>query len=247
MPESVISFRSVSKGFPRHGGSLLLRDRIANLFRPRESTQPFFALRDVSFDVPAGQAVAVVGHNGAGKSTLLSLITRLSYPTTGDVTVNGRVAALLELGSGFHPDLTGSENVMVNAALIGLPRTRAKELYNEIVEFSGIGEFIHEPLRTYSSGMVMRLAFSVAINLDPDILIIDEVLSVGDQDFSAKCIERIHGMRDAGKTLVCVSHSPELLRQLCDRAIWLDRGHVAGDGPIGEVLDQYEHRRLVGA
>jgi ABC-type polysaccharide/polyol phosphate transport system ATPase subunit len=247
MPEPVISFHSVSKAFPHHGGSRLLRDRVANLFRPRQAAQPFFALRDVSFDISPGQTVGIIGHNGAGKSTLLSLMTQLSYPSSGTVQVNGRVAALLELGSGFHPDLTGSENVMVNAALIGLARARANQLYNEIVDFSGIGDFINEPLRTYSSGMVMRLAFSVAINLDPEILIIDEVLSVGDQDFSAKCIDRIHGMRDARKTLVCVSHSTELLRELCDRAIWLDHGRVAGDGAIGEVLTKYEHRRLVGA
>lgn len=242
MSQPAISFRSVSKTFPRHRGTLLLRERIAHLFRWRPASQPFYALRDVSFDIQAGQSVAVIGHNGAGKSTLLSLITHLSYPTTGTATVNGRVGALLELGSGFHPDLTGAENVMVNAALLGLSRSRAKQLFGSIVDFAGIGDFIDEPLRTYSSGMVMRLAFSVAIVLEPDILLIDEVLSVGDQEFSAKCIDKIHAMKAAGKTLVCVSHSTELLRSLCDRAIWLDHGRLAGDGPIEAVLTEYHNR-----
>ena len=235
---ATVTFSSVSKYFFRHTGPKLLRDRLINLVRPLPRER-FYALRDVSFAVERGESIGIVGHNGAGKSTLLNITTRLSSPSEGSVSVNGRVAALLELGSGFHQDLTGAENVRVNAALLGLSRRQAHERFDDIVEFSGIGEFIDEPLRTYSSGMMMRLAFSVAINVDPDILIIDEVLGVGDQNFFAKCFERILQFRHAGKTLICVSHSMESLKQLCDHGLWLDHGHVVKTGPIRQVLEAY--------
>src|SRR3954469_7398572 len=189
-----VSFQNVSKAFPRHAGQMLLRDRVARLFRPK-AKEPFYALRDVSFQVEHGESLAVIGHNGAGKSTLLNIATGLCSPTSGDVKVNGRVAALLELGSGFHPDLTGAENVQINAALMGLNRREARSQSEEIVDFSGIREFINEPLRTYSSGMTMRLAFSVAVNVNPDVLIIDEVLGVGDQEFFQKCLDRVMQFR----------------------------------------------------
>src|SRR5262249_42903643 len=156
--------------------------------------------------------MAVVGPNGAGKSTLLGLVAGLSSPDSGTVSVNGRVAALLELGSGFHPDLTGSENVHLNASLLGLSRKRTSQLFDEIADFSGIGEFIDEPLRTYSTGMTMRLAFSVAIHMDPEILLIDEVLAVGDAAFQVKCFEKIRQFRQAGKTLLCVSHASGMVQ-----------------------------------
>src|SRR3954454_16409941 len=155
----VISFQNVSKAFPRHAGQMLLRDRVARLFRPK-AKEPFYALRDVSFQVEHGESLAVIGHNGAGKSTMLNIATGLCLPTQGKVDVNGRVAALLELGSGFHPDLTGAENVWFNAALLGLTRNEVRARFDEIVNFSGIADFIDEPLRTYSTGMSMRLAFS---------------------------------------------------------------------------------------
>jgi ABC-type polysaccharide/polyol phosphate transport system ATPase subunit len=156
------------------------------------------------------------------------------------VAFEGRIAALLELGAGFHPDLTGAENVHVNAAVLGLTRRQARETFDRMVEFSGVGNFIHEPLRTYSSGMILRLAFSVAINVDPDILIVDEMLGVGDQKFYAKSMERILDFRRAGKTLLCVSHSLETLENLCDRALWLDHGRIVKIGPVREVIKAYQ-------
>jgi ABC-type polysaccharide/polyol phosphate transport system ATPase subunit len=184
--------------------------------------------------------VAVIGHNGAGKSTLLNLTTNLCRPDRGHVEVHGRIAALLDLGAGFHPDLTGAENVRTNAALLGLSRREVRDKFDEMVAFSEIGDFINEPLRTYSSGMVMRLAFSVAVCVDPDILIIDEVLGVGDMAFFAKCQERIMQFRHAGKTILCVSHSTATLKDLCNRAIWLDHGRMIDDGPLARVVDAYK-------
>ncbi|MGC9969663.1 MAG: ABC transporter ATP-binding protein [Bryobacteraceae bacterium] len=237
-----IEFQSVSKSFHRHTGRLLLRHRLANWLRGQRGER-FYALKNVSFDLEEGEGLAVIGPNGAGKSTLLGLVAGLATPDTGAVTVNGRIAALLELGSGFHPDLTGAENVRVNASLIGLSRRRTAELFDQIVEFAGIGDFIGEPLRTYSTGMIMRLAFSVAINMDPEILLIDEVLAVGDQAFQAKCFERIHRFRHAGKTLLCVSHATAIVQELCGRAIWLDRGELMMSGRIRDVIEAYEGHR----
>ncbi len=150
------------------------------------------------------------------------------------------MAALLQLGSGFHPDLTGAENVLLNASLLGLSGVRARELFDSIVEFAGLADFIHEPLRTYSSGMIMRLAFSVAVNTDPDILLVDEVIAVGDQAFQQKCFARIAGFKDNSKTLVCVSHSPNIVKELCDTAVWLDRGQLKAQGDVQTVLSAYE-------
>jgi lipopolysaccharide transport system ATP-binding protein len=172
----------------------------------------------------------------------LSLITGLAKPDEGSLEVKGRVAALLELGSGFHPDLTGAENVRLNASLLGFTKQQTEDMYDAIVDFSGIGDFIDEPLRTYSSGMVVRLAFSVAINVDPDILIVDEVIAVGDQDFQAKCYDRVRKLRHAGKTFVCVSHSPAILLEICDQGIWLDHGQVVLQGDIRDVIEAYQGR-----
>ena len=241
-----IQFQSVSKSFDRHTGRMLLRHRLVNLVRGQHGER-LCALKNISFEVEEGDGLAVIGSNGAGKSTLLGLVAGLATPDEGSVTVNGRIAALLELGSGFHPDLTGAENVRVNASLIGLSRRRTAELFDQIVDFAGIGDFIGEPLRTYSTGMIMRLAFSVAINMDPEILLIDEVLAVGDQAFQAKCFERIHRFRQAGKTLLCVSHVTGMVQELCDRAIWLDHGELVMSGRIRDVIEAYEgHRAMAG-
>jgi lipopolysaccharide transport system ATP-binding protein len=218
---------------------MLLRDRLTHWLKGQHQDR-FHALKNISFTVDEGEGLAVVGANGAGKSTLLGLVAGLARPDEGMVTVKGRIAALLELGSGFHPDLTGAENVSVNAALLGLSRRRTAELFDEIVDFSGIGEFIDEPLRTYSSGMIMRLAFSVAINIDPEILLVDEVLAVGDTGFQEKCFERLRRFRQAGRTLLCVSHSSAMVREMCDRAIWLDHGELMMTGQIGDVIEAYE-------
>jgi ABC-type polysaccharide/polyol phosphate transport system ATPase subunit len=188
-----------------------------------------------------------VGQNGAAKSTLLSLVAGLSKPDSGSIAVNGRIAALLELGSGFHQDLTGAENVTLNASLLGLTRKRTTEIFDQIVEFSGIAhEFIDEPIRTYSSGMVMRLAFSVAINMDPDLLLIDEVLSVGDTAFQEKCFQKIREFRHSGKSLLCVSHAAGMVGELCDRAIWLDHGEMVMGAAISDVMEAYNGSRMVG-
>ena len=196
----------------------------------------------MSFTLEAGESLAVIGANGAGKSTLLGLIAGLTPADEGRLTVRGRICPLLQLGAGFHPDLTGAENIAMNGSLLGLGRRRLEELRPAIVSFSGIEDFIDEPLRTYSSGMVLRLAFAVAIHVDPDILLVDEILTVGDSAFQETCLTRIVELRRAGKTLVCASHELATLRALCDRAIWLDHGRIVRDGPLREVLDAYQGR-----
>jgi lipopolysaccharide transport system ATP-binding protein len=239
---TAIRFSGVGKTFPHHRGHMLLREHIARFLRGG-TRERFHALRNVSFAVQKGESLAVVGHNGAGKSTLLGLMAGLAAPDTGSVEVHGRIAALLELGSGFHPDLTGRENVRLNASLLGLSRKRTAACFESIVEFSGIGDFIEEPLRTYSSGMIMRLAFAVAVSVDPDILLIDEVLAVGDAAFQVKCLAKIREFRTAGKVLVCVSHGVSMLEELCDRAIWLDHGELVLEGALTTVLEAYAGAR----
>jgi lipopolysaccharide transport system ATP-binding protein len=206
----------------------------------RVGSVPFWALRDVSFSIGAGETVGIVGGNGAGKSTLLRLICGLGRPTTGSVSVRGRVAALLELATGFHPYLTGRENLYVSAVLGGLRRREAAALFDSIVEFAELGNFIDQPLRTYSLGMQVRLGFSIAIHVDPSVMIIDEGLSVGDAHFQQKCLDRIEEFRRGGKTLIMVSHDMEAVRNFCSRAIWLRRGRVQADGPARSVTTQYE-------
>jgi ABC-type polysaccharide/polyol phosphate transport system ATPase subunit len=240
MPPAIVC-ENVWKTFRLHTHQKLLRQHLASWFGGAGFTQ-FDALKGVSFQVAQGEGLAVIGSNGAGKSTLLSIVTGLARPDKGTVKVNGRVAALLELGSGFHPDLTGTENVYLNAALLGFSERQTKDMFEDIVEFAGVRDFIDEPLRTYSSGMMMRLAFSVAVNVDPDILIIDEVLAVGDMDFQAKSYEKIRDFRRAGKTFLCVSHNPQVLLDLCDRAVWLDQGEMLMCDRIKYVLDAYEGR-----
>jgi ABC-type polysaccharide/polyol phosphate transport system ATPase subunit len=235
---------NVWKTFRLHTGQKLLRHHIAS-WLGKDPAHDFHALKGVTFDVAKGEGLAVIGSNGAGKSTLLSIVTGLARPEKGVVQVNGRVAALLELGSGFHPDLTGRENVYLNAALLGFSSQQAKDMFDSVVEFAGVREFIDEPLRAYSNGMMLRLAFSVAVNANPDVFIIDEVLAVGDQDFQAKCYERIRGFRRSGKTFLCVSHNPQILLELCDRAIWLDQGEMMMCDKIGDVIEAYEGRAAV--
>lgn len=246
MSNTAIEFEGVSKSFGRHAGRLLLRQRLHHWMRS-SARDRFYALKDVSFRLEAGEGLAVVGSNGAGKSTLLSLAAGLAKPDTGRIRVNGRMATLLELGSGFHPDLTGAENIRMNASLIGLTRRRTAELFDDIVEFADVGDFIDEPVRTYSTGMAMRLAFSVAINMDPDIMLVDEILTVGDQAFQRKCFERVQAARRQGRTFLCVSHAAGMVQELCDNAIWLDHGELITRGPVGEVMDAYEGFGASGA
>ncbi|HLW76983.1 MAG TPA: ABC transporter ATP-binding protein [Bryobacteraceae bacterium] len=234
-----VAFHNVSKRFFMNAGRKHLRGHLEDLLRPAPR-RSFYALRHISFSVSEGESLAIMGANGAGKSTLLNLATRLCPPDEGEVVVNGRLSAVLELGAGFHHDLTGEENLRLNASLSGLSRKRTRELFDEIVDFSGVREFISQPLRTYSAGMIMRLAFSVAINVDPDILVIDEALAVGDQEFHAKCFERMLAFRKSGKTMLVVSHGPDTLRHMCDRALWLDRGRVKAQGAVEDVLERYQ-------
>ena len=194
---ALIEFEGVTKTFKQGAGAKLLIGHVKDRIR-RTDRNLFYALRNVSFSVEKGESLAIIGRNGAGKSTLLGLVAGLSDPNEGRVTVNGRVAALLELGSGFHWDLTGVENLWLNAALLGLTRKRATVVFDSIVEFAGIGEFIYQPLRTYSTGMVMRLAFSIAVHVDPDILIVDEILAVGDAAFYNKCLDKLLEFRHSG-------------------------------------------------
>lgn len=240
----LIEFQNVSKCFPHSSGRQLLRTHIARWFGSVHN-EPFYALRNVSFRLEDGESLAIVGSNGAGKSTLLSLAAGLASPDEGQITVNGRIAALLELGSGFHPDLTGAENLVLNAALLGLSKRKIADLFDRIVDFSGIGEFIDDPLRTYSSGMVMRLAFSIAIQCEPDILLVDEVLAVGDAGFQEKCKGALASFRRAGKSMLFVSHYAGAVTDLCDRGLWIDHGSVMMDGRIRDVLDAYDGRVAV--
>jgi ABC-type polysaccharide/polyol phosphate transport system ATPase subunit len=234
-----LRFDHVTKTFVHHTGRMLLRDRLIEMVKP--SRRPRFeALKDVSFALAPGESLGLIGANGAGKSTILNLATGLARPDHGSITVNGRVTALLELGAGFHPDLTGAENVRVNAAMMGMTRRQTVGRFDEIVDFSGIREFINEPLRVYSAGMAMRLAFSVAIAADPEVLLIDEVLGVGDQAFYARCLEKIRNFQAEGKTIVLASHSAELITMLCQRALWIDHGQVAKLGPAAEVIEAYK-------
>ena len=197
------------------------------------------ALKKVSFVLDRGEAFGIVGRNGSGKSTLLKIISGILKPTSGRVAVNGRVAALIELGAGFHPEITGRENVYINGIMLGLTRREIDQRYDRIVEFSGIGQFIDQPVKTYSSGMYVRLGFAVAVHVDPDILLIDEVLSVGDEEFSQKCIAKIQEMKYRGVTLIFVTHQLDQVRNLCDRALWLDHGEAVAVGDPVRVVDAY--------
>jgi ABC-type polysaccharide/polyol phosphate transport system ATPase subunit len=235
----IIECIDVWRTFRMHRNSRLLRERMKDVIHAHKRPE-FVALKGVSFTVDKGESVAIIGRNGAGKSTLLSLISGLARPSRGKVVVRGRVAPLLELGAGFHPDLTGAENLLLNAALMGFSEKETRARFDQIVDFSGIADFIDEPLRTYSTGMTLRLAFSIAVNVEPEILIVDEVLAVGDQAFSQKCLERILELRNMGRTFICVSHSGPLIRTLCDRGLWLDSGELVMQGGIDEVLEAYQ-------
>lgn len=203
--------------------------------------EDFWALRNVSFSVEVGEAVAFIGTNGSGKSTILKLITGITRPTDGTMKVNGRISALLELGAGFHPEFTGRENIFLNGAILGIPKRVIRTKINDIIEFSEIGRFIDNPVKTYSSGMYMRLAFSIAVNIDPEILVIDEILAVGDGAFQKKCLDQIRRFQRLGKTILFVSHDLAAVKSLCKRAIWINNGHVLEDGDANLVVEKYQN------
>lgn len=240
MSDVAIEFRKVCKRFKvTQQRPYLARELLRILLQRPSKVREHEALHDVSFCIKNGESVGVVGHNGAGKSTLLSFMAQTGYPTSGSVDVNGRVGPLLELGAGFHPDLTGAENVRLNGMLLGLQRHEVGERFDAIARYADIGEFLDSPLRTYSTGMRARLGFAVVAHIDPDILLLDEVLGVGDQDFRDRCAQTLSEFRERGRTLVLVSHSPASIRQLCQRVIWIDRGRLRMDGPCDEVLSEY--------
>ncbi|MBO9556697.1 ABC transporter ATP-binding protein [Cellulomonas sp.] len=199
----------------------------------------FDALDDVSFDVPRGTTVGLVGHNGSGKSTLLKILAGVYRPTSGAVLVDGRVSALLELGAGFHGELTGRENIYLNGAILGLTKREVDAAIDQIIEFSGLGDFIDSPVKIYSSGMYVRLGFAIAVTVEPEILIVDEIIAVGDEEFQRKCFDHLFRLRNQGTTIVLVTHSMGLAAELCDSAVWLDHGVVRAIGAAPEVIDQY--------
>jgi ABC-2 type transport system ATP-binding protein/lipopolysaccharide transport system ATP-binding protein len=207
--------------------------------RGRPAKQLVSSLRDVSFNVPDGEALGIIGRNGAGKSTLLKVLMRITTPTEGVVRTRGRIAALLEVGTGFHPELTGRENVFLNAAVLGMSRTDTIKRFDEIVDFAGTERFLDTPVKRYSSGMYLRLAFAVAAHVEPDILIVDEVLAVGDAEFQRKCLTRMSSAEREGRTVIFVSHDLNVLARLCKRALWLEAGKVLDDGPTERIVRGY--------
>ncbi len=225
----------------RHNRNDSLKGRFVGLFhqRYREWREEFWALRGINLAIETGEALGLIGPNGSGKSTLLRLIARTLYPTRGEIQVRGRVAPMIEIGIGFHQELTGRENIYLNASLYGLTGGQIDSIYSAIVDFSELKDFIDAPIKNYSTGMYARLGFSIAVHLDPDVLLIDEVLAVGDEHFQRKCLERMLDFRRRGKTIVFVSHSPALVQRHCDRACLLNQGTVAATGEVDEVLDAY--------
>ena len=225
--------------------AVTLREAVARsvrrLGRPggRSRREEIWSLRDVNLQVTEGEALGVIGRNGAGKSTLLKILSRITEPTSGVARTKGRVAALLEVGTGFHPELTGRENVYLNAAILGMGRRSVDRRFDELVAFAGVERFIDTPIKRYSSGMYLRLAFSVAAHLEPDILAVDEVLAVGDAEFQAKCVGRMASAEQEGRTIVFVSHNLDAIARLCPRSVWLEQGSVQAIGPTAEVLNDY--------
>src|SRR6187401_2263948 len=238
-----IELADVTKIYRRYGGrqfytlkSALLRRSLLRDLRPQET---FPALRNVSFSVPRGQTLGVIGRNGSGKSTALKLVAGITKPTSGTVRVRGRISALIELGAGFHPEISGRENVFINGIMLGLSRRDVEQRFDEIVEFAEMTEFIDAPVKTYSSGMYMRLGFAVAIHVDPDVLLVDEVLAVGDEGFTNKCLDKFAEFRRRGKTILLVTHSLNLVERFCDEALWLDECHAMLHGDPKRVVGAY--------
>ena len=234
----VIEVNNMSKDFVIYGDKAnTLKEKIIRFKNNKK--EEFHVLKNINLKIKKGESVALIGVNGSGKSTLLKLITKIIYPTKGKIKVDGKLTSLLELGAGFHQDFSGRENIYFNASIFGLSKQEIEKRVDDIIEFSELGEFIDSPIRTYSSGMYMRLAFSVAINVDADILLIDEILAVGDQHFQEKCLNKMLELKKQGKTMVFVSHSADSVKFLCDRAVWLSKGQIKMDGKTNEVLTEY--------
>ena len=246
MTEAAVVVDNVSKKFR------LYKERDKTLMsalkrgRPRAS-EDFWALEDISFEVPAGSTFGLIGRNGSGKSTLLKCLARILHPDRGQITMNGRSASLLEVGSGFHPELSGRENVYLNGSILGMSRKDIAKKFDDIVEFSGVKKFIDQPVKNYSSGMYVRLGFSVAIHVEPDILVVDEVLSVGDAAFQAKCKQKFIDFKEAGRTVILVTHSQAQIKSMCDQAAWIHDGSLQQVGEAKTVVQAYaDHIVAVG-
>lgn len=238
MCEYSIVVRDLKKKFRLyHDRANSLKEKV--LFWNRSKYDELNVLKGISFSIKPGEVVGLMGHNGCGKSTTLKLLTGIMYPDSGKIEIKGRISSLLELGAGFHPDLSGLENIYINASIFGLKKKEIDARLENIISFSELGEFINNPVRTYSSGMYMRLAFSVAINVNADVLLIDEILAVGDVNFQAKCFDKLMEIKNKGTTIVIVSHSTGQIEKFCNRAIWLNDGVIQKDGPSGEVCAAY--------
>lgn len=239
MTTGAISVHGVSKKFR------LERNRPSSIkeamlrIGKKSDADDFWVLRDIDLEIPPGSFFGLIGHNGSGKSTLLRLMAGIHRPTSGTIESEGRLSALLELGSGFHPDLTGRENVYLNGAMLGLSRKQMAAAMDTIIEFSGIGDFIDEPVKIYSSGMYVRLGFAVSVNVEPEILLVDEVIAVGDEEFQRRCMAHMNMLRDRGTTIVLVSHNRRLMAELCDTIGWLDHGRLMSVGGADEVIADY--------
>src|SRR5579872_1314912 len=240
---TAIELTNVTKIYRRYGGRQFSTLKSAlfqrSILRDLQPSETFPALTDVSFSVPKGSTFGVIGRNGSGKSTALKLVAGITKPTSGAVRVTGRISALIELGAGFHPEISGRENVYINGIMLGLSKREVADRFDEIVEFAELQDFIDAPVKTYSSGMYMRLGFAVAIHVNPDVLLVDEVLAVGDEGFTHKCLDKFAEFRRRGKTVLIVTHSLGLVERFCDDALWLDAGRVTSNGDPKRVVDAY--------
>jgi lipopolysaccharide transport system ATP-binding protein len=241
--KAILEVKSISKTYRiKHltGGYLSLRERVQGALRfEKSSTEDFWALRDISFEVQTGESIGIIGRNGAGKSTLLKILSKITPPTTGSIITRGRIASLLEVGTGFHPELTGRENIFFNGSLLGMKRKEIETKFDEIVDFSGVEKFLDTPLKHYSSGMQLRLAFAVAAFLEPEVLIIDEVLAVGDAEFQRKCLGKMEDVTKSGRTILFVSHNLDAVENLCKYSILLDKGNLIDKGLSNEIIRKY--------
>lgn len=242
----VIKVENLSKLYRLGGASHnSLRDALMSFVKnpKRDKKRELWALKDINFDVKDGETLGIIGHNGAGKSTLLKILSRITKPTSGQIEIRGRVGSLLEVGTGFHNELSGRENIYLNGAILGMNRAEIEEKFDEIVAFSEVEKFLDTPVKHYSSGMYMRLAFSVAAHLDPEVLIVDEVLAVGDLAFQKKCLNKMRDFSETGRTVLFVSHDMQSISRLCKRVIWLKGGNVIADGETNEVIGKYLHEQ----
>jgi ABC-type polysaccharide/polyol phosphate transport system ATPase subunit len=237
MINNVITFDNVSKKF-RRGQKLLLKEALIDLFLP-DKLEDFWALKDVSFEIKKGETIGIIGNNGSGKSTILKLIAGVMFPTKGNVTVKGRISPLIELGAGFHSELTGRENIYLNGAILGLTKKQIDERFSDIVAFSELSDFIDTPVKHYSSGMYMRLGFSVAVHTDPEILLIDEIFAVGDTSFQEKCFKKMEEFKKNNVTIIFVTHDISIVESFCEKAIFINKGQLENIGDAKQIVKEY--------